>query len=133
VAGSTDGRGISRGTRRPPIWCATMIVPTGRAFQRRIRAMGIRDRPISPKSPWQNPYAERLIGTLRRECLDHVLIVGEQYLRRILASYWQCTQLKVMKPGESSQVRSTLVVGRAVASAIARVWLMSSSPPRAAV
>ena len=87
VAGSTDGRGISRGTRRPPIWCATMIVPTGRAFQRRIRAMGIRDRPISPKSPWQNPYAERLIGTLRRECLDHVLIVGERHLRRMLASY----------------------------------------------
>jgi transposase InsO family protein len=59
----------------------------GQAFQRRIRAMGIRDRPISPKSPWQNPYAERLIGTLRRECLDHVLIVSEQHLRRMLASY----------------------------------------------
>src|SRR5207247_2878002 len=50
-------------------------------------AMGIRDRPISPRSPWQNPYAERLIGTLRRECLDHVLIVGEWHLRRMLASY----------------------------------------------
>src|SRR2546421_725120 len=59
----------------------------GHAFQRRIRAMGIRDRPISPRSPWQNPYAERLIGTLRRECLDHVLIVGERHLRRILALY----------------------------------------------
>src|SRR5713101_1401290 len=58
----------------------------GQAFQRRIRAMGIRDRPISPRSPWQNPYAERLIGTLRRECLDHVLIVGERHLRRMLAS-----------------------------------------------
>ncbi len=57
----------------------------GQAFQRRIRAMGIRDRPISPRSPWQNPYAERLIGTLRRECLDHVLIVGERHLRRMLA------------------------------------------------
>jgi transposase InsO family protein len=42
----------------------------GQAFQRRIRAMGIRDRPISPRSPWQNPYAERLIGTLRCECLE---------------------------------------------------------------
>jgi transposase InsO family protein len=59
----------------------------GQAFQRRIRAMGIRDRPISPRSPWQNPYAERLIGTLRRECLDHILIVGERHLRRMLASY----------------------------------------------
>ena len=59
----------------------------GQAFQRRLRAMGIRDRPISPRSPWQNPYAERLIGTLRRECLDHVLIVGERHLRRTLTSY----------------------------------------------
>jgi transposase InsO family protein len=57
------------------------------AFKRRIRAMGIRDRPISARSPWQNPYAERLIGTLRRECPDHVLIVGERHLRRMLGSY----------------------------------------------
>jgi transposase InsO family protein len=49
--------------------------------------MGIRDRPISPGSPWQNGYAERLIGTLRRECLDRVLIFGESHLRRILVSY----------------------------------------------
>jgi hypothetical protein len=48
---------------------------------------GIRDRPISPRSPWQNPYVERLIGTVRRECLDHVLIFGERHLRRILALY----------------------------------------------
>src|SRR6516225_3567661 len=59
----------------------------GQAFQRRIRAMGIRDRPISPRSPWQNPYAERLIGSLRRECLNHVLIVSERHLRRGLALY----------------------------------------------
>jgi len=54
----------------------------GQAFRRRVRAMGIRDRPISPRSPWQNPYAERLIGTLRRDCLDHVLIFGARHLRR---------------------------------------------------
>ena len=59
----------------------------GRAFMRRLRTMGIRDRPISPRSPWQNPYVERLIGTLRRECLDHVLIYGERHLRRILTLY----------------------------------------------
>jgi transposase InsO family protein len=47
----------------------------------------IRDRPISPRSPWQNAYVERLIGTLRRECLDHVLIYGERHLRRILTLY----------------------------------------------
>jgi transposase InsO family protein len=49
--------------------------------------MGIRDRPISPSSPWQNGYAERLIGTVRRECLDRMLIFGEAYLRRILSLY----------------------------------------------
>ena len=59
----------------------------GRAFTNRVRTMGIRDRPISPRSPWQNPYVERLIGTLRRECLDHVLIYGERHLRRILTLY----------------------------------------------
>jgi transposase InsO family protein len=59
----------------------------GQAFTRRLRTMGIRDRPISPRSPWQNPYVERLIGTLRRECLDHVLIYGERHLRRILTLY----------------------------------------------
>jgi len=93
-------------TRNPtPEWLAQQIVqafpwntaPTylvrdndrayGSAFTRRLRAMGIRDRPTSPRSPWQNPCAERLIGTLRRECLDHVLIFSEQHLRRILALY----------------------------------------------
>jgi transposase InsO family protein len=49
--------------------------------------MGIRDRPILPGSPWQNGVAERLIGTVRRECLDRLLIFGESQLRRVLASY----------------------------------------------
>jgi hypothetical protein len=49
--------------------------------------MGIRDRPISPRSPWQNAYVERLIGTWRRDCLDHVLIFGEADLRRVLTIY----------------------------------------------
>jgi transposase InsO family protein len=57
------------------------------AFTTRIRRMSIRDRPISPRSPWQNPYTERLIGTLRRDCLDHVLILGEWHLLRILSLY----------------------------------------------
>jgi transposase InsO family protein len=49
--------------------------------------MGIRDRPISPRSPWQNGIAERFIGTLRRECLDQMVIFGEAHLRRVLAAY----------------------------------------------
>jgi transposase InsO family protein len=53
----------------------------GHVFRSRVRAMGIRDRPILPGSPWQNGFAERLIGTLRRECLDQMLILGEAQLR----------------------------------------------------
>jgi transposase InsO family protein len=49
--------------------------------------MGIRDRPIARRSPWQNGHVERLIGAIRRECLDHVLVLGEGHLRRILSAY----------------------------------------------
>jgi transposase InsO family protein len=59
----------------------------GHVFTSRLRAMGIRDRPISPRSPWQNGHMERLIGTVRRQCLDRMLIFGESHLRRVLASY----------------------------------------------
>jgi transposase InsO family protein len=61
----------------------------GDAFIRRITAMGIRDRPISARSPWQNGLAERLIGSIRRDCLDHVVIFNEQHLRHLLKSYKQ--------------------------------------------
>jgi transposase InsO family protein len=59
----------------------------GELFVRRLRSMGIRDRPTSPRSPWQNGIAERLIGSIRRECLDHVVVFGEQHLRHMLLSY----------------------------------------------
>ena len=59
----------------------------GNVFIRRLRSMGIRDRPTSPRSPWQNGYAERLIGSIRRECLDHVVVFGERHLRHVLLSY----------------------------------------------
>ena len=49
--------------------------------------MGIRDRPTSPRSPWQNGYAERLIGSIRRECLDHVVVFSERHLRHLLLCY----------------------------------------------
>ena len=49
--------------------------------------MGIRDRPTAPRSPWQNAYAERLIGSIRRELLDHVIVFGERQLRQVLSSY----------------------------------------------
>ena len=53
----------------------------------RLRAMGIRDKPTAPASPWQNGFAERLIGSIRRECVDHIIVLGEAHLRRILRSY----------------------------------------------
>ena len=59
----------------------------GEIFMRRIRSIGIRDRPTSPRSPWQNPYAERLIGSIRRECIDHIVVFGERHLRHVLRSY----------------------------------------------
>jgi transposase InsO family protein len=64
----------------------------GPAFVQRLRAMGIRDRPIAPRSPWQNPYVERLIGTIRRECLDHMIVFG----RRTCAGSWTSMPLIMM-------------------------------------
>jgi len=59
----------------------------GSVVRRRLRAMGIRDKPISVGSPWQNCFAERLIGSIRRECVDHLVVFGEQHLRRVQRSY----------------------------------------------
>ena len=59
----------------------------GAVVTRRLRAMGIRDKPTAPASPWQNGFAERLIGSIRRECVDHCFVLGEAHLRRILRSY----------------------------------------------
>src|SRR5258708_23264983 len=59
----------------------------GALVTRRLGAMGIRDRPIAPGSPWQNGHIERLIGSIRRECLDHLVIFGEAHLRRVLKTY----------------------------------------------
>jgi transposase InsO family protein len=59
----------------------------GVVVTRRLRVMGIRDRPIAPYSPWQNGHVERLIGSIRRECLDHVVVLGERHLRQLRANY----------------------------------------------
>src|SRR6267154_4836620 len=59
----------------------------GYAVTKRLAAMGIRDHPTAARSPWQNGYAERLIGSIRRECLDHIVVLDEAHLRRILAAY----------------------------------------------
>ena len=59
----------------------------GVVFSRRAQAIGIREVKTAPRAPWQNPYVERLIGTLRRECLDHVVVLNEAHLRRLLRAY----------------------------------------------
>lgn len=59
----------------------------GFAFRRRVRAMGIRVRPTMPHAPWQNGYVERAIGSIRRECLDHLIILNAAHLRRVLKAY----------------------------------------------
>jgi len=59
----------------------------GEVFRDRVRGLGIADVPITPRSPWQNPFIERLIGTLRRELLDHVIVLNEAHLKRLLTEY----------------------------------------------
>src|SRR4030088_3511492 len=89
----------------------------GDVFIRRVRAMGIRDRPIAPRSPWQNGHAERLIGSIRRDCLDHVVVFGERHLRHLLGSYQKYyndarTHLSLNKDAPAS--RAVQAVGRIV-------------------
>jgi putative transposase len=65
----------------------------GDSFRRRVRHMGIEEVVIAPRCPWQNPYVERLIGSIRRECLDHVIVLNERHLKRLLTmyvTYYQC-------------------------------------------
>jgi hypothetical protein len=56
-------------------------------YQRSIKRLGLKDTPTAPRSPWQNPIAERVMGTLRRECLDHIIILNEKHLRSVLSEY----------------------------------------------
>ena len=72
------------------------FAPKGDARRRRdiypLRSIDRHSRPpdVSPRSPWQNAYAERLIGSIRRECLDHIVVFGERHLRHVLLSYMDC-------------------------------------------
>ena len=61
----------------------------GTSFRQRVQHMGIEEVVIAPRRPWQNPYVERLIESIRRECLDHVIVLHERHLRRVLTSYFQ--------------------------------------------
>lgn len=75
------------GTRPPGYLIRDNDAKYGSVFKQSIYRMGIRDRPISPRSPWQNGYVERVIGSIRRELLDHVIVWSEAHLRHLLVAY----------------------------------------------
>jgi transposase InsO family protein len=93
----------------------------GAAVTRRLRAMGIRDTPIAPGSPWQNCFAERLIGSIRRECVDHVVALGERHLRQVLksyASYYNTTRTHRSLAKDAPLTRPVQRMGRIVSLAL---------------
>jgi putative transposase len=92
----------------------------GADFVARIKGMGIDDTPTAPRSPWQNPFVERLIGSIRRDCLDHVVVLGERHLRNILGSYFEYyhesrTHLSLGKDAPAGREVESTVTGNVVA------------------
>src|ERR1700688_316323 len=92
----------------------------GAEFCKRVDAMGITEVVTAPRSPWQNPYVERVIGSIRRECLDHIVIFNERHLRRVLSSYLDYyqhtrTHLSLDKDCPDSRPIMPRRIGRAVA------------------
>ena len=95
------------------------------AFQHRVQNMGIEEVKIAPRSPWQNPYCERLIGSIRRDVLDHVIVLNERHLRRVLTAYisyyhrfrthlsldMDCPQPRAVEPPKLGKVRALPEVG----------------------
>jgi len=93
----------------------------GPVYTRRIRAMGIRDHPIAPRSPWQNGHVERLIGSIRREALDHLIVFGEAHLRRVLkayASYYNEVRTHLSLDKDAPDFRRAQKAGRIAAISI---------------
>jgi transposase InsO family protein len=88
------------------------------AYTRRIRAMGIRDHPVAPRSPWQNGHVERLFGSIRRESLDHLVVFGEAQLRDVLknyASYYNKVRPHLSLDKDAPDFRRTQKIGRITA------------------
>ena len=97
----------------------------GAEFNRRVAAMGIEQVLTSRRSPWQNPYVERVIGSIRRECLDHVVIINEQHVRRVLREYLgyyhrsrthlgldkDCPEPRIVEPPDVGPIASEPVLG----------------------
>ena len=93
----------------------------GEIFRRRVGSIGIRDRPTSPRSPWQNAYAERLIGSIRRECTDHIVVLGERHLRHVLLSYmnyYNDARIYLSLDKDAPLSRAILTVGHVISRPI---------------
>ena len=89
----------------------------GRDFRRRVEGMGIEQVCIASRSPWQNPYDERVIGSIRRECLDHLIILNKTHLHRILRSYLvyyhrSRTHLSLNKDAPEERKKESLGLGK---------------------
>jgi len=87
-ASSSDkcSRRISVGERLESMGNCSSLVSI--SLKRRIKSMGIEEVVTAPRSPWQNPFVERIIGSIRRDCLDHIIVLNERHLRRILRQYF---------------------------------------------
>jgi transposase InsO family protein len=97
----------------------------GGAFQKRVRNMGLEEVQTAPRSPWQNPYVERVIGSIRRECVDHVIVINERHLWRVLGEYFtyyhrsrthlglekDCPKSRAVEPPELGPINSEPMVG----------------------
>jgi transposase InsO family protein len=91
----------------------------GETVRRRIKSLGIEDVVTAPRSPWQNPFVERVIGSIRRDCLDHVIVINEPHLRRIFCKYFSyyhtCrTHLSLNKEPPESRVVEPAELGNIV-------------------
>jgi putative transposase len=92
----------------------------GPTFRDRVRVMGIKEVVTASRSPWQNPYVERLIGSIRRECLDHIIISNEHHLRGVLSRYFQYhymtrTHLSLNKDGPEPRRIQPTSAGKIIA------------------
>src|SRR2546422_264245 len=85
--GTTTDRGVRAGREPSASDAGPGYQVYGERFSRQARLLDIREAVIAPRSPWQNAYAERVIGSIRRECLNHVVVLSERHLREILSKY----------------------------------------------
>ena len=123
---STGRRSLSLRDPRPDFLLRDRDSIFGGTFVRRVESMGIEEVVTAPGSPWQNPYCERLIGSIRRECLDHVIVLGERHLMRILR------ELRVLLPLHRERTGHWRTTARIRVRWNRPRWAMWSPSPRSA-